>query len=198
MVLRGDFISDAKLQRFWTEMINKESVNRAEWLIKHKELMDSCVDRKPIKPSDRPTTAELVEKIQKLRGPPIPPEIKHSKKSFVTKFPEIDAEKLKEKCKEFEMKQAEKDVKQGLYSGLSHFGEGRYRYLKKRAETSPELKWNFTQTSTQEYGWKLKDQVSYNKPKFGRGRIIKDSFYRNTGVMGTSSYIGSRYRNGNF
>ena len=38
MVLRGDFISDMKLQRFWTEMINKESVSRAEWLVKHKEL----------------------------------------------------------------------------------------------------------------------------------------------------------------
>lgn len=155
MGLRGDFISDGKLQAFWTEMINKEQTNRAEWLVKHKSLMDKCVNRKP--KEDRPDTAEMVARIRKLRGPTIPPPIKHTRKQFTTHFPDIKQlppSELEKKFSEMDMKKAEPEVKKELYQGLSHFGEGRYRYLKKRQEIRPELKWNYTVTSGHEYGWK--------------------------------------------
>jgi len=78
-----------------------------------------------------------------------------------------------------------KQTKDALYQGISHFGEGRAKYLSKRSQTAPEFKWTYPQTSSQELGWRLSDNVkSYQTPKFGRGSIVRDTFYRTTGALG--------------
>ena len=194
MPLRGDLIADERLQKCYTEQIIREAYARADWSVKHKDLMEASLARSEgrVHKRDRPSTAQLIENIKKLRGPPIPPEIKHTRKTFTTVYPELNEQELTEKLKEFNMKQAEPNIKKQIYHGISHFGEGRALYLKNRSNTLPEEKWKYSQTSSQDYGWRLKDTWKYQSPKFGRGKVIKDSFYRRTGVMGDSAYLGSK------
>ena len=183
MVLRGDLISDGKLQAFYTEQIEKESISRGLWLKKHEKLLQQRKERDGL--ATRPSTAQLVDRIRKLRGPAIPPPIKHSNKSFVTVYKKIDENELSEKLSEFTMRPPTRGTKESLFSGISHFGEGRAKYLSKRSQTAPEMKWKYPQTSSQELGWRLNDHVKdYKTPKFGRGSIVRDTFYRGSGALG--------------
>ena len=85
MVLtRGALISDGKLQAFYTEQIEKESISRGLWLKKHEKLLQARKERDGL--VTRPSTAKLVERIRLLRGPALPSPIAHSKKSFVTVY----------------------------------------------------------------------------------------------------------------
>jgi len=184
MVLtRGALISDGKLQAFYTEQIEKESISRGLWLKKHEKLLQARKERDGL--VTRPSTAKLVERIRSLRGPALPAPIAHSKKSFVTVYKKIDEATLSQKLSEFNMHAPPKQTKDALYQGISHFGEGRAKYLSKRSQTAPEFKWTYPQTSSQELGWRLSDNVkSYQTPKFGRGSIVRDTFYRTTGALG--------------
>lgn len=59
---------------------------------------------------------------------------------------------------------------------------GRVNYLEKRAETIPEEKYYFPETTNFRYGWKM----WHNKARINEGnerqQIIKNSFYRRRGV----------------
>merc|ERR1712110_1017990 len=182
MILRGDLISDGKLQAFWTEQIEKESYSRANWAKKHEKLMQQRKERDGL--VTRPTTAKLVERIRELRGPAIPKPVTHTKKSFVTVYKKIDEDTLAGKLEEFQMRPATRATKSTLYNGLSHLGEGRTKYLSKRSQTAPEIKWKYPQTSSQELGWRLNDHISYKSPQYGRGALVRDTFYRTSGALG--------------
>lgn len=191
MVLRGDLISDGKLQAFYTEQIEKESISRGLWLKKHEKLLQQRKERDGL--VTRPSTSQLVERLRALRGPAIPKPVNHTKKSFVTVYKKIDEAKLSDKLSEFQMRPPTRETKGTLYSGISHFGEGRAKYLNKRSQTAPEIKWTYPQTSSQELGWRLGDHVkNYQTPKYGRGSIVRDTFYRTTGALGGTPG-GARY-----
>jgi hypothetical protein len=73
----------------------------------------------------------------------------------------------------------------GLYTGLSHDGQGRHQYLRSRYGRIPEQKFNFPVLSSWEYGWGLADirkPDDAQKPEFGRSRIVADSFYNRNGI----------------
>jgi hypothetical protein len=48
--------------------------------------------------------------------------------------------------------------KELIYHGLSNEHEGRYKYLKKRWQYNPEVKYPFPMTSSQDYGWNMYDE----------------------------------------
>ncbi|XP_065179864.1 protein SPMIP1-like [Sycon ciliatum] len=71
-----------------------------------------------------------------------------------------------------------------LYNGLSHDGEGRYKYLTTRKLENVERRYEYPLTYTQEYGWKIRDSMDkYHPSEFGRTAIVRDSFYRHGGVF---------------
>ena len=102
------------------------------------------------------------------------PKVRHLRKTPLYK--KIDEATLSEKLSEFNMHPPAKSEKDALYQGISHFGEGRAKYLGERSRTAPELKWTYPQTSSHELGWRLSDNVkSYQKPRYGRGSIVRDT-----------------------
>jgi len=175
----GDLLTVDR-QKIWTEQINKEAYTRAYWGRKHEELVKWHEENNFQRP--RPNTAELEDKIRKLRGPVIPAEIKQTRKKFETFMPKVDQEELSKRFEEFKMKPATPSTRKMIFNGLSHFDEGRKKYLMNRAKTKPEIKWVYPQTSSQDYGWRLTTQITYRTPKYGRGRTIQDTFYRPNGI----------------
>ena len=71
-----------------------------------------------------------------------------------------------------------------LYNGISAHGEGRFAYLKKRALLAPEEKYEFPLLSSCEYGWKILQLSKNLRPsEYGRTCIVRDTFYRNSGII---------------
>lgn len=75
-------------------------------------------------------------------------------------------------------------VRKLLYDGFTKEGKGRAQYLSARTAKIPEVKYGFPLTTSWEYGWRLNDVVKeFHAPKYGRSRIVRDSFYRRNGPM---------------
>lgn len=80
---------------------------------------------------------------------------------------------------------AQPETKQKLYEGISHHGQGRYRYMRERNIEDPEQKFPFPVLSSWDYGWRLGDVESKESSKKGehiRIRTIEDTFYRRKGI----------------
>jgi len=82
------------------------------------------------------------------------------------------------------MRPVDASTRKLLFDGFSKEGKGRYQYLKARTETEkPEQKYDFAHVSQWEYGWRQADQVRMKPPKFGRTRVVRDTFMRTRGVF---------------
>lgn len=83
-----------------------------------------------------------------------------------------------------DMRPASVNTKSLLYNGISAHGEGRYAYLKKRSHLPPETKYEFPVLSSNLHGWKIMEYTG-SEPQhspYGRTCIIRDTFYRNSGI----------------
>ena len=115
-----------------------------------------------------------------------PPSVKDEEKEAVVEQPE-----LKETDERFEtdpliykdMRPPSEKTRVQLYSGISHHGEGRYAYLKKRYQKSPEEKFVFPLLSSNVYGWKIHDFGIPKCSPHARTRIVRDTFYRPSGII---------------
>ena len=90
------------------------------------------------------------------------------------------------KCAE-QMHPVENNVRCRLYNGITKEGLGRNDYLKKRREKSPDDKFTYQQCSSWDYGWDMSKETSTvatsNAPKYGRTRIVRDTFYKRYGIL---------------
>lgn len=78
-------------------------------------------------------------------------------------------------------------VKQRLYEGLSHHGQGRQRYLHERYIEDPEQKFPLPVLNSWDYGWRFSDVIdpqTIKKSPHIRIRTVDDTFYRRNGVTG--------------
>ena len=73
-----------------------------------------------------------------------------------------------------------------LYTRISAHGEGRRAYLARRKNLRPDEKYNFPMMTSSNYGWKVLDNSDLKKSHQARTGIIRDSFYRPSGVMFTA------------
>lgn len=186
---------DTQMQNFWVESINKEAALRLEWQLKYSKTFAKAHANKKAQ--------EKKEKEQKGTRKPVNSNIskhiklmeeklaQHSKPS--TSEPagtSAPGSPKDEKVETLELPQELGDMyppsaktRARLYEGISHHGEGRYAYLKKRQERSPEEKYVFPIMSSCVYGWKILD---YGVPKcspFARTRVVRDTFYRHSGII---------------
>eukprot|EP00761_Pharyngomonas_kirbyi_P005361 gb/GECH01005366.1/.p1 GENE.gb/GECH01005366.1/~~gb/GECH01005366.1/.p1 ORF type:complete len:130 (+),score=30.03 gb/GECH01005366.1/:1-390(+) len=90
------------------------------------------------------------------------------------------------------VKQAEKTMKNKnnrrrsnsrelLYEGLSREGKGRAAYLRHQHEKPPQKRYSRPKTSNQEIGW-YDDPSCITLPNYGHRNIVRNTFYRSTGV----------------
>ena len=177
---------DTQLQNFWVESINKEASLRFSWHLKYsKKFAKGAVSIGD--PSKAPRKAALVfnssvsDKIKKLEND------QKKSKTLPASAPGFRATELQSKSDGTsmmrDMRPASHNTHGLLYNGISAHGEGRYAYLKKRKEKTPEEKYEFPILSSCQYGWKIMEYANPKPSKHARTCVIKDSFYRNSGII---------------
>ena len=168
--------SDTNMQNFWTEAINKEANVRFEWQLRYSKEFSKNAFKSP--PKKKPTLQmndDVTNRIKELEN-------------SISPSPTVEgagdkAETPRKSSPLVDMNPATKDVLGLLYDGLSHHGEGRYCYLKRRLEISPDKKYSFPILSSMNYGWKILDFVTLKPSCYGCTAIVKNTFYRSSGVI---------------
>lgn len=162
---------DTQTQNFWKESINKEAQVRLTWHLQYsKAFARGDYKRKPRKPNMVPNPIRLIKPI--------------AKQSKTEKQEKTDKPDGKQNPIELiEMRPVSVATKQLLYTGLSAEGEGRQSYLQVRKTLKPEEKYDYPLTNAWLYGWKINEVSDVKSSRFGRTKIVKDSFYRENGVF---------------
>ena len=182
------------MQSFWVEAIKKEASLRLEWQLKYskafaKEALKRKTERnaamkKSIAPTVDPHTniirhiAKMEENLKKPKPTPVPVPVPSDEKEEDKDDDFDDIDLLRSR----DMRSPSPKTRVQLYDGISHHQEGRYAYLKKRYQKSPEERYEFPVMSSAVYGWKIKDGAPKCSP-FARTRIIRDTFYRHSGII---------------
>lgn len=168
---------DTQSQNFWKESVDKEAQVRLTWHLQYsKEFARGNYKPKPRKPALVPNPVRMPRTSAK------PKEGKTDQKS-------TDGTKQMEGKRNadvllIEMRPVSSGTKNLLYTGLSAEGEGRTSYLQVRKTKKPEQKYEYPLTNAWEYGWKINDIMRAVKPsRFGRTKIVRDSFYRENGIF---------------
>lgn len=175
---------DTQLQNFWIESIDKEASLRFAWQLKYsKQFAKKVVQQKqPNKKTGLVLSNAVSERIKKIEeeSKPVrsaPGGAKGSKPSRSQSAKSDRVTVLRD------MRPPSQSTRSVLYGGISAHGEGRYAYLKKRKQLIPEEKYEFPILSSCQYGWKITELTNPKPSKFARTCVIKDSFYRNSGIM---------------
>ena len=187
---------DTQLQNFWKESINKEAALRFSWHLRFSRRFKEGAER----PASATTAAAKIPDAKKKKA------AKHSSvpngNTVAERIRRLECEKLREDEKSNgEKKRAPEDpqsdgalamrdmrpptsvTRRLLYNGISAHGEGRYAYLRKRRTLTPEEKYAFPILSSCQYGWKIRDFEQTKSSPHARVCVIKDSFYRNSGII---------------
>lgn len=174
---------DTQRQNFWKEAIKKEAYVRLAWHEKYSNEFsrDGGEERKLHR---RKKMTEMVPK------PPTRsltlPVIKYPKKKPNLAAINMVAARNSQDPNALlvEMRAVTPGIRDLLYHGFTKEGKGRYQYLQTRKLKRPEDKYEYPLTTSWEYGWRLGDvQKEFHAPKFGRSRIVRDTFFRRTGIL---------------
>ena len=169
--------SDTNMQNFWTEAINKEANVRFEWQLRYsKEFSKNAFKSQP-KKKGLQLNDDLANRIKELESSLSPSPTLERGAGDKVETPHKSSPRI------VDMNPAGKDVLGLLYDGLSHHGEGRYCYLKKRLKVPPDKKYSFPLLSSMNYGWKILDFVTLKPSCYGRTAIVKNTFYRHSGII---------------
>ncbi|KYO19815.1 hypothetical protein Y1Q_0000370 [Alligator mississippiensis] len=160
-----DMITDTQQQDFLKEQFRREGQLWLRWYGRYCEPLLAC------RPPCHPPTPHHLRLPTLPAAPPAPPP---APRPPAPPEPPPLGPRIKE------MKPVPPDVQALLYQGISHDGQGRWRYLRARAGLSPEDKYDEPITSSFDYGWQLgPTQISVHPvPKC---RI--DSFFRRNGAF---------------
>lgn len=177
---------DTQLQNFWKESINKEAALRFSWHLRFskqfsKEFAKSAGAKKPraARHSSVPNGNTVAERIRRLEHEK---RLRSAKKGEdVVADPRLTQSDGALSLRD--MRPPTAGTRQLLYNGISAHGEGRYAYLKKRKTLTPEQKYDFPVLSSCQYGWKIRDFSRTKSSPHARVCVIKDSFYRNSGII---------------
>ena len=183
---------DTQLQNFWKESINKEAALRFSWHLRYSRQFSKSASnhkmpeakKKAASHSSVPngnTVAERIRRLEKdkqLRDGKVG--VKSSEKA-VQEDPRLTQSDGALSLKD--MRPPTAGTQGLLYNGISAHGEGRCAYLRKRKTLTPEEKYDFPILSSCQYGWKIRDFGRANSSPHARVCVIKDSFYRNSGII---------------
>ncbi|PIK32971.1 hypothetical protein BSL78_15623 [Apostichopus japonicus] len=179
---------DVQRQNFWTESIHKEAYTRLAWHEKYSKefARDSVKNAQTKRLQDKfPPIVHNIPAVLSLKA-----QKKNHRKENLADIEKKKSDELAALAGRdpnallVEMRPVTPHTRTQLYKGFSKEGTGRYAYLQFRKLKKPEDKYDFPITSSWDYGWRLDDVVKeFHAPKFGRSRIVKDSFYRTNGIL---------------
>ena len=174
---------DSQLQNFWVESINKEASVRFNWHLKYSKRFATAASSATPKEVEGSKVVKLNSSLSKRMEKPISPLIQTRIRRGYNSIDAKAAYKSTPSVILHEMRPVSSKTRSLLYNGISAHGEGRYAYLTKRKSKSPVEKYEFPILSSCAYGWNI---VDYGIPKtsvFARTSVIKDSFYRPSGIV---------------
>ena len=189
---------DTQLQNFWKESINKEAALRFSWHMRYsrqfpKEAARSAnavkaaeKKKKATRHSSVPNGNTVAERIRRLESDKLRRDAKPTgarKESDATAKVDARLTQSDGALSMKDMRPPTAGTRQLLYNGISAHGDGRYAYLRKRKTLTPEEKYAFPILSSCQYGWKIRDFGQVNSSPHARVCVIKDSFYRNSGII---------------
>jgi hypothetical protein len=175
---------DTQQQNFWQESIEKEAALRFAWYLRYtKNFAKDVAKKKPEVVNENIASAKAFQdnistRLQKLGST----SAEDSKKSRSASRRSLRRFLSKDGIVQ-DMRPPSVSTKAILYNGISAHGEGRYAYLKKRRQLAPEEKYEFPILSSNLHGWKITEYIKEPKHSpFGRTCIVRDTFYRNSGI----------------
>ena len=188
---------DTQQQNFWTENIQKEAALRFAWQLRYskKFAKEAAADKPPQRkqPAGLHVQSNISERIRHIEDEIAvrrsagggPDKTASRAGSDASQRASRSSAKSHRRDSIRDMRPPSVATRSLLYSGISAHGEGRYAYLKKRKSMTPEQKYEFPVLSSCQYGWKILDFMNPNsKPSpFARTCVIRDSFYRNSGII---------------
>lgn len=178
---------DTQLQNFWVESINKEASLRFAWHLRYskkfaKDAVHSEAAANRPRRKKEAINSNVSERIRQLEGGRPQRRRQSTTSSAKTgKDPRLVQSDGAVSMKD--MRPASTNTRSLLYNGISAHGEGRYAYLKKRRSLVPERKYEFPILSSCQYGWKIMDFANPKPSAHARTCVIRDSFYRNSGII---------------
>ena len=193
---------DTQLQNFWKESINKEAALRFSWHLRYSRQFSketraaatkSASDNKTsdgkkkaaARHSSVPNGNTVAERIRRLESSKQRRDAKKTRGKKVGNVVQSDPRLAQSDgaLSLRDMRPPSAGTRQLLYNGISAHGDGRYAYLKKRKTLTPEEKYDFPMLSSCQYGWKIRDFEQAKSSPHARVCVIKDSFYRNSGII---------------
>ena len=188
---------DTQQQNFWIESINKEAAVRFAWQLRYSKQFakDAAAMQKGsnVKEKGLHIKSNISETIKRMEESAKKREEERQKDVAGRRSPpagdSAKGENKEPKKTEAEyllqdMRPSTPNTRALLYNGISAHGEGRYAYLRKRALLAPEEKYEFPILSSCEYGWKILQLSKNTRPsEYGRTCIVRDTFYRNSGII---------------
>ena len=187
---------DTQLQNFWIESIDKEASLRFAWHLKYsKQFAKKVVQQRQQNKTGLVLSNAVTERIKKIEADREPlcsaPAADCNDgimKGSSARSPHQPAGRSQSARSDRitvmkDMRPPSHSTRSILYSGISAHGEGRYAYLKKRKLLVPEQKYEFPILSSCQYGWKITELTTPKPSRYARTCVIKDSFYRNSGIM---------------
>ncbi|KAH9519341.1 Protein atp6v1fnb [Bulinus truncatus] len=176
--------ANTQMQNFWKETVEKEAAARLHSFAKMKgqernKPRQLEVFRKKIE--DNKPSVTLLEKLPALSS-----DAKFSRKTGNLNLISSENALNDAILDEPEMRAPPPSIRKLLYDGFTKEEKGRYHYLQQRHQKIPEEKFAFPTCSSWEYGWKLEDVIKkedIKKPKFGRTKIVEDTFYTRNGIV---------------
>merc|ERR1712112_15738 len=168
---------DTMRQNFWAESIKKETQLRRSWYSQHQSKSELTKDMTNVTEIMKRRASKLRSFVQK----PVDRKVEGSEENETEdKLPELKKSKETRLCSV--MHPIGGDVRNRLYNWITKEGLGRANYLKKRREKSPDDKYTFQLCSSWDYGWEM-PKGTFNAPKNGRTRIVRDTFYKRYGIF---------------
>lgn len=182
---------DTQVQNFWRESIKKEAAVRFAWQLRYSKKFAKMVggpeaQTQTLTPAkSKPQKQQLLESFTSSlskRIDSVERQIPKEEVKTESRQPSRLSARLN-KVTLSDMRPPSRHTQALLYNGISALGEGRYAYLKKRNKILPEKKFEFPVLSSCLYGWKIQERMEEpKKSSFARTCIIRDTFYKNSGV----------------
>lgn len=200
---------DARYQNFWVENIEKEAALRFAWQLRYSKgfskknaaqgMKTTDQDNQPAAAAGKSFKQNISEHIDKIESQlpsrKMASQLQTPIGSTFSSRPSTRRSRQKKLMPVSDMRPPSVRTKALLYEGISAHGEGRLSYLNKRKFLSPEDKYEFPVLSSCQYGWKITDMIKEpEKSKFARTCIIRDTFYKNSGIELWDVYAHSSWR----
>ena len=177
---------DARLQNIWVENIKREAALRFAWQLRYSKEFSKRMaaqndnSKAPAPPLGKSFKETITEQIERI-GSNVQDVTKPTSKQSARRSG--GSTRSGQRIIRRDMRPPTANTKSLLYNGISAHGEGKTAYLKKRKQLSPEEKFEFPVLSSCQYGWKILEYVKEpNRSKFARTCIVRDTFYRSSGV----------------